>query len=104
MIIGLRSCPFCGAEAELIERDNVNPQGGKQYSIRCTNPFCIYKPAAWRVHKADVLSLWNRRATECIVNNGTLTIDMSKEVEQTDCPYREYPCDVCDEQTDCPWK
>ena len=23
---------------------------------------------------------------------------------QTDCPYREYPCAVCDEQTDCPWK
>jgi len=23
---------------------------------------------------------------------------------QTDCPYREYPCDVCDEQADCPWK
>lgn len=21
-----------------------------------------------------------------------------------DCPYKEYPCDVCDNQTDCPWK
>ena len=28
----------------------------------------------------------------------------SKDEPQTDCPYREYPCDVCDEQTDCPWK
>ena len=24
--------------------------------------------------------------------------------KHSDCPYREYPCDVCDEQTDCPWK
>ena len=23
---------------------------------------------------------------------------------QTDCPYREYLCDMCDEQTDCQWK
>lgn len=23
---------------------------------------------------------------------------------QPDCPYREYPCDMCDEQTDCQWK
>ena len=23
---------------------------------------------------------------------------------QTDCPYREYPCDVCDMQTECAWK
>ena len=24
--------------------------------------------------------------------------------ESTDCPYIEYPCDVCDLNTDCPWK
>ena len=26
------------------------------------------------------------------------------DTSQTDCPYREYPCDMCDEQTDCAWK
>ena len=26
------------------------------------------------------------------------------DTPQTDCPYKEYPCDVCDAQTDCAWK
>jgi hypothetical protein len=26
------------------------------------------------------------------------------DTSQTDCAYREYPCDMCDEQTDCQWK
>lgn len=26
------------------------------------------------------------------------------DTPQTDCPYKEYPCDVCDAQTDCPWR
>ena len=26
------------------------------------------------------------------------------DTPQTNCPYREYPCDMCDEQTDCAWK
>ena len=27
-----------------------------------------------------------------------------QDTPQTDCPHREYPCDMCDEQTDCQWK
>ena len=31
-------------------------------------------------------------------------VDWDADTPQTDCPYREYPCDMCDEQTDCAWK
>lgn len=31
-------------------------------------------------------------------------LDIAEQTEQSDCPYKEYPCAVCDEQTDCPWK
>lgn len=58
----LKLCPFCGSVAKLLERDNVNPQGGKQYAVRCTNSNCIYRPDVWRVNRADVVSMWNRRA------------------------------------------
>ena len=67
----LRPCPFCGADAEFRERENINPQGGKQYGVRCSNPKCIGKKLeVWRVHKNDVICLWNRR------------------VGQTDCPWK----------------
>ena len=36
-------------------------------------------------------------------SNVNLTFE-KKDEPQTDCPYREYPCDVCDMQTDCAWK
>ena len=26
------------------------------------------------------------------------------EMDTSDCPHREYPCAVCDMQTDCSWK
>lgn len=29
--------------------------------------------------------------------------EVSADTPQTDCPYKEYPCDVCDAQTDCQW-
>ena len=29
--------------------------------------------------------------------------DHTADTPQTDCPYKEYPCDVCDAQTDCQW-
>ena len=37
--------------------------------------------------------------------NGDCTLNAKiADTPQTDCPYREYPCDMCDEQTDCQWK
>ena len=36
---------------------------------------------------------------------GLPTKKIAEQTEpQTDCPYREYPCHVCDLNTDCPWK
>lgn len=72
-MIVLKTCPFCGSDAELRERDNVNPQGGKQYSVRCVNPKCIAKkPDVWRVNKYDVVSMWNRRVVQidCLQKRG----------------------------------
>lgn len=63
-ITALKPCPFCGAEAEIVDRENTNPQGGRQFTARCTNPKCICKPTTWRVSLYDVVSLWNHRATE----------------------------------------
>ena len=60
---GLERCPFCGHEAELRERNNSNPSGGKQYQIRCSNKHCICRPITWRVNLYEVVAMWNRRAT-----------------------------------------
>jgi hypothetical protein len=63
----LKPCPFCGSPAELRERENMNPQGGKQYNVRCSNPSCICKPLAWRRDRIEIMTLWNIRAvqTDC---------------------------------------
>lgn len=59
------------------------------------------------LHKARI-ALGNLTDEVCQMRRNTETHDIRTEThecvkEQTDCPYKEYPCDVCDEQADCPW-
>lgn len=44
---------------------------------------------------------WREKAEKVLAKCEVVTD--TADTPQTDCPYKEYPCDVCDEQTDCAW-
>ena len=50
--VKLKTCPFCGSEAEMLEHT-------KSYSIRCTKCNCMQ--AMWSFNKTEAINSWNTR-------------------------------------------
>lgn len=62
MMDKLKPCPFCGAEAELREKPNENPQSGTMYNIRCSRQHCMGRNTKWLLDKHELARAWNIRA------------------------------------------
>ena len=56
MIDGLKPCPFCGGEAEMVR----NSAGS--YFVRCTNKQCAAKTRLYHENDNGARLAWNRRA------------------------------------------
>lgn len=54
----LKTCPFCGSEAELHEIYVV-----KQYHVRCTNNLCGARMVVCE-DKDEAIKMWNERKGE----------------------------------------
>ena len=67
--IKLKSCPFCGSEAEIAERYNSNE--GYSISVGCSKCFCKIKKNLWldfnestiRYNLNIMVKKWNTRHT-----------------------------------------
>lgn len=52
----LKPCPFCGAEAELVDCE-IHPR----WYVRCTNKYCAIEQEVCVMSKATAIKRWNRR-------------------------------------------
>ena len=52
----LKTCPFCGSEAEIVR----NGSGG--YFVRCTNKQCAAKTRLYHENEAGARIAWNKRS------------------------------------------
>ena len=67
----LKSCPFCGSEAEL-SRTHPNPAfdwGGRYgttvWEVYCSNTDCPCEAGTgWKNTEAEAIEAWNRRAND----------------------------------------
>lgn len=55
----LKSCPFCGAPAEI---EYWHGGGPNKRLIRCSNELCDVSPATTGETKAEAIRNWERRA------------------------------------------
>ena len=63
-MVKLKPCPFCGGEAELIQREHWSfHERVTGYTPRCKNPSCCGRNAKEWVCKENAISNWNRRAS-----------------------------------------
>lgn len=56
MIDGLKPCPFCGGEAEMVRSSSGS------YFVRCTNKQCAAKTRLYHENDNGARLAWNRRA------------------------------------------
>ncbi|ACV22597.1 restriction alleviation protein, Lar family [Slackia heliotrinireducens] len=76
----LKSCPFCGAPAELAHNKTWD------YFVRCTAKGCAARTRQYHENDAGAASAWNARAGETAQVRGRLTADQVREiVELTHC-------------------
>lgn len=55
----LKTCPFCGAEAELVDCE-IQPR----WYVRCTNRYCGVEQEFCRMSKQSAIKAWNRRVND----------------------------------------
>ncbi len=62
----LKSCPFCGGEAEFIDyQDNLNfKHPNTQIAVGCRNSCKCAPRTAYETSKASAAKAWNTRAPE----------------------------------------
>ena len=61
---GLKPCPFCGGEAELVPYPLENNDTQKYWAVICANSECPVSPESPYYHKTEAIEAWNRRANE----------------------------------------
>lgn len=55
----LKSCPFCGSEAELLGENCF-------WEVRCTGMECV--ASVWETKQENAIQLWNRRVAESVTD------------------------------------
>lgn len=58
----LLPCPFCGGEARLIEKPDIEYNAPSDWDAGCTTRECFLEEGAeWYLEKEQVIKLWNKR-------------------------------------------
>lgn len=59
-ITGLKACPFCGSEAEIVKHEAEDESEVDMYEVKCRNPQCCAETVTSSDIK-DVIPIWDRR-------------------------------------------
>lgn len=80
----LKLCPFCGAEAELIERLlNILYEGEKDYVVICSNEECHgCRPCTCGSTEEEAVANWNKRFDPTIDNLREITEHVKDEKDK----------------------
>lgn len=89
----LKSCPFCGGEAEIAEQIADKWTMRRTYSAQCCNRDC-QAVSDYYLDKADAIAWWNRRADDA--DRARLVAQVSQlEAELATLRNRIVECKTC---------